>query len=578
MAAVLVEHEAKLASWSPERERLHADIMTWLPELITDGAKRKDRMAAINEEIVALEQKVKDAKAESGEKWNQPLASRITNLNRDLKMKRTEYYQISHLPELFDLSPYAQSVTRQKTLQLEALTEESFILHWQQQQLDSQLRKYQLASELSAEQREALEQKLASLLKQLEDQALVVKDLQAIELSDEATGSEIAGHHADIRQAIQEIHELRSSITVTRSELLRTGEPPEWLKNEELKKRAQVAVDRVLRYKPQLVGFLSRESISASVETFVEAHMLGAPAPAIDAAAGQGAAAVEGAATQTSTAALSAREVRTKAKAAAVARMQQLSSSEEPSPSTPLDRSVTLDLSIKGLGPYKQHTTWLSIFPDFFPRYLSTLTSLAPKPTSDIRLSDVSIEWSDPLDAEFGAEWPAEVSHAPMGVVRNVPRSVRLAPRMPDADAYAVDAQGRPLPATKPALVEELQPRAEAARAKGLVDRANVIKRKANLGYARALAEEKARLRRVLDRHVRGPVGKAIRDQAREDLAALEAVGVPRRAEGAELVAARAAVAEQRKIEEGAAAAARAVLARGRYTGAVELGEVRLQA
>ncbi|KAG8631005.1 hypothetical protein KVT40_000145 [Elsinoe batatas] len=44
---------------------------------------------------------------------------------------------------------------------------------------------------------------------------------------------------------------------------------------------------------------------------------------------------------------------------------------------------------------------------------------LALSPSDEIRLSDVSIEWANPLDAEYGSQWPSEVQHLPMGWSRN---------------------------------------------------------------------------------------------------------------------------------------------------------------
>ncbi|KAF2225895.1 hypothetical protein BDZ85DRAFT_317021 [Elsinoe ampelina] len=44
---------------------------------------------------------------------------------------------------------------------------------------------------------------------------------------------------------------------------------------------------------------------------------------------------------------------------------------------------------------------------------------LALSPSDEMRLSDVSIEWANPLDAEYGSQWPSEVQHLPMGWSRN---------------------------------------------------------------------------------------------------------------------------------------------------------------
>ncbi|KAF2156697.1 hypothetical protein K461DRAFT_308964 [Myriangium duriaei CBS 260.36] len=609
LAAVLVEQEAKVAVWAPERERLFASIMEWLPNLVTDGKLRKERMAAINEEIAVLEQKVKDAKATTGKKWALPLASKITNLNRDLKLKKTEHYQIQHLPELFDISRYAQNAAWRKSLLFEALCEKEFLIRWQYTKLEAEIRQSQESNPSGREEVNELELELDELRAQLKEKADAIRELEEnppLTTSDRSAEKE---HRKQVKIAVSEITNLKNSITLTKSKMFRTGHPPEWLKREMFEKRVYDSLDNLLRKKPKLsASFPLRQpeiakAIDAALDELTEVPIVeDVPENSTkDESAEESATAqpTEEVTTESPSVAepaediltekrpLSGKEERANARQKAREVMKQIKEEEAAAARTKAnDKPLQLALRLKDYGNYQFSTTWLSIFPDFLTRYMTTMTSIAPKLSNEIRLSDVSVEWSNPLDAEYGAEWPAQVQHAPMGFVRHSARSEKYEPLLqPVNDSFAYDAEGKLLsgsPDTANVFISKLQAKAHVARSKELVRSATAANQRLLWRHRRteqAVQAERKALEKWTTRTPKGPVGEELKRQALADLELLNArepkmFAEPKRSE--EMDEAYKVVEGQRR-KRAARAPKKLVRGRGRgHYGLKDLGLVKV--
>ncbi|GAM88963.1 hypothetical protein ANO11243_069970 [Dothideomycetidae sp. 11243] len=515
LAAVLVEQEAKSIAWSPERERLLSDVMKWLPPCVIDAKYRDAKLRSINEEISALEQKIKDTKATTGKKWALPLASRITNLSRELTMKRTEYYQISHLPQIFDVSKFAHAILWEKKVLFEAFQEKEFLIRWQQITLDQQLQKYQEGSRANSSDVEKLEDDLSIARTQLQAKAQEVRDLQDKQLLPEEGAENTRLQSMQATVAIKELKNMRARVTLLKSQLFQTGVPPEWLKREIYEKNLFNALERLLLRKPSLSG-------AAPLQRSEVARALADALATSDR-------------TQAS-AQTSSRHIRALAKKSAVESLLQIREEEAQHRviATGHDKTIRFLLELKDFGAYSYSTTWFTVFPDFLQRYLTKMTSVAPKLTNEVRMSDVSVEWNDTLDAEYGKEWPEQVQHVPIGMARHTAPSEKFEKQL-DAnnERFKYDSEGRLIgneiePASE--LVPELRVRAAAAKAKVFVRNANRVlqrRRNAHAADTQAFAEERKRLEKRATMIPRSPVGEAIKQQAITELEALSSFARP---------------------------------------------------
>ncbi|KAF4551224.1 Hypothetical protein D9617_14g076810 [Elsinoe fawcettii] len=112
--------------------------------------------------------------------------------------------------------------------------------------------------------------------------------------------------------------------------------------------------------------------------------------------------------------------------------------------------SVTLEVPVEGYGTLavtrtlqevinfsidniRNLTDGISLSADKDPRN----SSLAVAPADEVRLSDVSVEWANPLDAEYGTKWPGEVQHLPMGYTRNTAPAELEERKLQIKDRYA---------------------------------------------------------------------------------------------------------------------------------------------
>lgn len=515
LAAVLVEQEQKLAEWSPEREKILTDVMQWLPKLVTEGKHRKVRLEQINLEIAQLEHRIKDAKAATGKTWSLPLASKITNLNRDLKLKKTEYYQISHLPELFNLSRFAQTALWEKNTQFEALWEKEFLIRWQYAKMEDELSRCASPKTTRSEDPQVLEIRLDQVRAELSAQAATVRDLEESLPDQEGDAGALREHTIQMKAAISEIKQLKSKVVLLKSQLFRSGSPPNWLKTEVFEKRSHDAVERLLRRKPKLAANPSfhTEQIDEAIDDALNGLYSDSTSK-----------------TSSEAQRASAREIRELAKQVAIEQMKQIRKDEEAELTEPTghDQILQLSLKLKDFGNYKMSTTWFTAFPDFVSRFFTRMTSFAPKLTREIRMGDVSVDWNNPLDAEYGREWPAEVQHKPMGYARNTAPSEKHEKLLEyNNEAFEYDASGNIMAGqrdTAPTLIPELQERADAARANVLIRTRQLAAQRSSNEYRLKLAEPKRRrLEKLAQRDFKGEVGKALKQNAIRELAALDA-------------------------------------------------------
>ncbi|PNS19207.1 hypothetical protein CAC42_2384 [Sphaceloma murrayae] len=448
LAAVLMEQEKMAEGFSERMEGFAQEALSWVSTEATNDTARQEHLDRINKKLQRMEKRVKATKAKSGKRWDLSLAKKVQNLNFEIKRGKIEYHHVSKLPDKL-----RQAVT--DTLSEKLSSDYSGILH---EEITKSMRKktgarmYLLSKalerlgvdkerllmakqEADAGRPELLDSiimevpatldKLSEPPRELLDEdgegpggASATADDQVSENAvswnsvpeNDVNRMELAQHDVDIstqskddasRQgagsalADVEVVEQTDNVQKYANPLQHEQRVPE----QQDARAAAKAAQQALKARSAEIRLLALRLQSDAAITFSE---------------------------------LQRRVVirdRSAIQDRARARFEQL---HQPQASDVIDSGVTegeaksnvtpsvmtLDVPVRGYGSIKVTRPVNDLVESSIDKLREQLPNLAPKPTEDVRL-DIQIEWANPLDAEFGREWPSNVQHLPMGYSRN---------------------------------------------------------------------------------------------------------------------------------------------------------------
>ncbi|TKX24882.1 hypothetical protein C1H76_2835 [Elsinoe australis] len=533
LAAVLMQQEKQAIGFSEVNEKYTNDAIEWIPKLASNESARQEKLDSINKQLEQLEQKVKVVKEQTGKRYDLSLASKVRNYNREIRLKKTEYYHVSTLPEKVKEAA-TKTLSEQKSAEYAAIlkeeigeglrektrerqertanmlvemgldrdrlvqaqeqnfagnpelmqqiraeqaqrAEEEWLRQQNPEELEPQLEQLQNelteATQRCRDSRQALNDAelfkdeqlttkqltLSQEAKQLssrqneirkairdagESNASVIEELEREQTSLKAKVAEVVGELRSVQQELkskrkearhgetQEQRATRQNLTTQLNDAIaeeqsvkirinkvnmllevarhrETEGLPEDKKARLVQSRmgkVDVLAKRLVRYDGAVADNIkwqdllnSMGEIEARARSRFDAQQdyqqaIAAPVEAEN-------------------------EANANASSNAQARLAAGKASDE---HAPLDSSsITLDVPVSGYGILRVTKNLSDLVNESVDKIRNLMTGIAPAPTDEMRLEDVSIEWANPLDAEFGRKWPADVEHLPMGYSRN---------------------------------------------------------------------------------------------------------------------------------------------------------------
>lgn len=434
LAAVLLEQEKEVAKWTQKDEAYKNRINEWLAPLVSDEAALKKELKNINAEVDQLLDQIKDAKTTSDNKWSPRLAQKIKTLTRFIKEKRTLHYQLKHLSETINPETYQSQQSKLRTKRLNDMLKEEIeraatlmdeyveecdrvrVVYgqessgvevqirgalqeeWRQVRFEQEQKLKNLISEMA--QLKTDKQHIKQNTESMQDGKDDAPDMQNSETQNDLTTekpnqvqSEKTGVNSTIARKQREANKLRRRLArmteLDRDQFVKANLENRVMQRLGLEKPKMPAVAR---------GSCAQKVLEIYAELYPEDHSI-----MLSSAAESNAPKKPSSEARSNTTKKPSSKAKSAAKPKISEKISKISDQVSKIPKLFDSSLVRLD----------------QIVEDMLPAIRQSLPVITPKPTDEIRIDNVSVEWADPKDAQHAASWPQEVRHEIMNNSRN---------------------------------------------------------------------------------------------------------------------------------------------------------------